>query len=148
MGVTSELAELAALVIKSGVGIGGLSQDRRDLALAVPALALPQGQVADEAQVNRLLLQALAAQAAFLDTDHVELRRWLVDAGWWQRDGYGRAYERTPLQDLPEPLRRLTLALAELDLADWIATQRDAERSRRAARREAWANHPDGAAHG
>lgn len=148
MGKTNELAELAALVLKSGVGIGGLSQAQRDLALAVPALALPPGLVADEAQVNRLLQQALAAQAAFLDTDHVELRRWLVDAGWWRRDGYGRAYERTPLPALPETLRHLTLALAELDLADWVATQRDAERSRRAARRDAWASRQDGAAHG
>jgi hypothetical protein len=148
MGMTNELAELAALVLKSGVGIGGLSRGQRDLALAVPALALPLGQVADEAQVNRLLQQALAAQAAFLDTDHVELRRWLVDAGWWQRDGYGRAYERTPVQALPDELRHLTLALAGLDLADWVATQRDAERARRAARRDAWASQQEGAARG
>ena len=148
MGLTNELAELATLVLKTGVGIGGLSQDQRDLALSVPALALPLGRVADEAQVNRLLRDALAAQAAFLDTDHVELRRWLVDAGWWQRDGYGRAYERTPLQALPEPLRRLTLALDGHDLAAWVAAQRDEAQARREARREAWASKQDGAAHG
>jgi hypothetical protein len=144
----NELAELATLVIKSGVGIGGLSQDQRDLALSVPALALPIGRVADEAQVNRLLQDALAAQAAFLATDHVELRRWLVDAGWWCRDGYGRAYERTPLQALPEPLRRLTLSLDGLDLAAWVGAQRDEARARRAARRDVWASKQDGGAHG
>lgn len=140
MGLTNELAELATLVRKTGVGIGGLSQDQRDLALSVPALTLPIGQVADEAQVNRLLQDALAAQAAFLATDHVELRRWLVDAGWWQRDGYGRAYERTPAQALPERLRRLALALDELDLPAWVAAQCDEERLRREARRAAWAD--------
>jgi Uncharacterized protein conserved in bacteria (DUF2087) len=147
MGLTNELAELATLVLKSGVGIGGLSQGQRDLALAVPALALPLGQVADEAQVNQLLKHSLAAQAAFLDTDHVELRRWLVDAGWWRRDGYGRAYERTPLKDLPEPLSRLTQALNGIDWPAWVAARREQERVRREARRAAWAGDAQGHRH-
>lgn len=140
MGLTNELAELATLVLKTGVALGGLGQDQRDLALSVPALTLPIGLVADEAQVNRLLRDALVAQAAFLATDHVELRRWLVDAGWWQRDGYGRAYQRTPVPALPERLQRLSLALGELDLAAWVAAQRNDEQARREARRAAWAD--------
>ena len=33
-----------------------------------------------------------------LQTDHVELRRWLVDAGFVTRDGWGHAYARGPAQ--------------------------------------------------
>jgi hypothetical protein len=31
-----------------------------------------------------------------VQTDHVELRRWLVDAGYLARDGWGYAYVRGP----------------------------------------------------
>ena len=52
----------------------------------------------DEPGVNVHLKQALQGAARCLDTDHVELRRWLCDAGWLQRDGWGRAYQRAAPQ--------------------------------------------------
>jgi hypothetical protein len=141
-------AGLAALVCKSGVGLGGLPQAMRVLALAVPALVLAPGTDATEPEVNALLKQALAGAAQFLDTDHVELRRWLIDTGWWQRDGFGHAYRRTPADGLSPLQAQLLRELQGLDLPAWVARQREAHRRRRAARKRDWAARPGGAAHG
>ncbi len=77
---------LSLLILKSGLALGGLSEADRALVLAVPARTLARDAVASEAQVNALLKSSLDAESSFLGTDHVELRRWLVDARWWQRD--------------------------------------------------------------
>jgi hypothetical protein len=95
--------------------------------------------------VNGRLRDALAGDAAFLDTDHVELRRWLVDTGWWRRDGFGRRYHRTPADALPAPLAAIDAAV-EARLADGgpatlgprLAALRDADTARRAARAASW----------
>ncbi|MDH4050878.1 MAG: DUF2087 domain-containing protein [Rubrivivax sp.] len=138
-------ADLAVLVCKSGVMLGGLAPPARALALAVPALALPLGTQASEAEVNALLKDALAGSAAFLDADHVELRRWLVDTDWWRRDGYGRVYERTPTEQLAPALAGLLLALQSLDLPAWVQQRRDALQRQRDARRHAWTLRQPGA---
>jgi hypothetical protein len=122
------LATLAGLVVKSGVHLGGLSEAQRAWAL---------GGVS-EAQANARLKSALAAEAAFLDTDHVELRRWLVDTGWWRRDGFGRCYERVPADALPPGLRPQAEALAGIDLPAWVAALRQAHRAERERRRQSW----------
>lgn len=137
------LTELSALVCKSHVGLGGLTHTQRTLALAVPALALPAGATVDEAEVNALLKASLAGAAGFLDTDHVELRRWLVDIGWWQRDGYGRRYARVPTDALPPALQAVARSLGGLDLAVWVGTQRATRQRERDARRAAWATRQD-----
>jgi hypothetical protein len=142
------VGELAALVCKTGVGLGGLTRPQRELALEVPALVLAESQVVSEAEVNARLKQALSAQAAFIDTDHVELRRWLVDTGWWTRDAYGKAYVRTTDAQLPPALLELKQALAGLDLPSWVSAQREAQQRLRQARRDAWSQKQDGAAHG
>jgi hypothetical protein len=129
---------LAQLVVKSGVMLGGLSQADRLLALALPASRLPVGETATEAEVNARLRDSLGEEAAFIDVDHVELRRWLVDSGWWRRDGFGRRYERVPADALPEGLRQVADALAGLALPDWVDGCRDAHRCRREQRRQAW----------
>lgn len=139
---------LAALVVKQGVGLGTLTHPQRLLALAVAAAALERGPSFTEAQVNAALKAWLAGPAAFLDTDHVELRRWLVDTGWYQRDGYGRAYTRTRSADLPPELQEIDAALAPLDLAPWIASQRERVQAQRQARRQAWMQQGGGAAPG
>ena len=136
--------ELAALVCKRGVGLGGLTQRQRELALAVAAHALPPGASASEAEVNLALKQALLAEARFLDVDHVELRRWLVDTGWWQRDGFGRAYRRTADVELAPGLRVIGRALAGLDLPAWIGERLTEHRTLREARRTAWSSNEGG----
>ena len=83
---------LAARVVKDGVSLGLLGDADRSLALA--ACALPTGRAHREADVNQLLGHWLEGAGAMLRTDHVELRRWLVDAGFVSRDGFGREYVR------------------------------------------------------
>lgn len=130
---------LRTLILKSGLALGGLSETDRALALAVPARALARGAVASEAQVNALLKSSLGAESSFLGTDHVELRRWLVDTRWWQRDAFGRRYERVPEAELPEVLRAIDAALGDGDVASWVTGQREAARTARDQRRHAWA---------
>lgn len=140
---------LAALALKRGVGLGGLSVETRAWALAVAARCLPHGEGDAhgdvEAGVNRRLRAVLAGDAAFLDTDHVELRRWLVDSAWWRRDGFGRRYHRTPAAALPPLLAAIDAALeqalsdgAASSLGERLSAHRDAEAARRAARQAAW----------
>jgi Uncharacterized protein conserved in bacteria (DUF2087) len=139
-------ALLAALVIKHGAGLGTLTAAQRELALAIAAAALPPvGPGFSEAEVNRALLRCLQAEAAFLATDHVELRRWLVDSGHWRRDAYGRRYERAPLCELLPERAEAARAVAGLDLPAWVAGQRAQDADRRQARRQAWLVQQQGA---
>ncbi len=131
-------AALAALVIKQGVSLGGLRAPDRALALGFVWAGLPALQIMTERAVNDALRQQLAGAAACLDTDHVELRRWLVDAGWLQRDGYGRQYRRVEPADLPAASQALAHLLADIDTAAWAAETRAQRAGQRDARRQAW----------
>jgi hypothetical protein len=144
MTTPAVLVSLSSLVVKTGVALGGLSARERDLALALAAASLAEEASASEAEVNRSLKRCLAEEASFLDTDHVELRRWLVDAGWWQRDGFGREYRRVPVQALPASMRLLADPLRELDLAAWAQARRDEMAARRGARHAAWQTRQSG----
>jgi hypothetical protein len=121
---------LAALVVKNGVSLGLLSEADRTLVLALAATALDAGRDYREADVNRLLMAWLDGAGAMLRVDHVELRRWLVDAHFMTRDGFGHAYRRDPA----EAARAVAL------LGDRQAVELDAEvaglRAARAAQRE------------
>jgi len=138
MKAADPLASLSALVVKSGVALGGLSDPERALALAFASVCLAQDTPASEADVNRLLKHALDNELAFLATDHVELRRWLVDAGWWQRDGFGHEYRRVSIDRLPAPMQQLALPLRALDAPAWVRTRRDEVAAQRAARHAEW----------
>jgi hypothetical protein len=85
---------LEALVVKSGVHLGLLSADDRALVLALAACALEPDRALREDEVNRRLIDWLADIGSMLRTDHVELRRWLVDTGFVVRDDWGQAYLR------------------------------------------------------
>jgi hypothetical protein len=132
------LSLLATLAVKDGVGLGGLPAAQQTLALALVWSGLPADGVLAEGQVNDLLKAQLAGAAAFLDIDHVELRRWLVDAGWLTRDGYGREYRRVGLDALSAGQREFADALAAIEPAAWVADVRAAHRARRQARRARW----------
>lgn len=132
------LQGLAALVVKDGVALGGLPAAQRELALALVWRGLPAATVLNEPGVNALLKSQLAGAAAFLGTDHVELRRWLVDAGWLARDGYGREYRACAAEALAAERRRLAVALAVIEPASWVVATRAEQRARREARRRAW----------
>ncbi|MBK6472357.1 MAG: DUF2087 domain-containing protein [Betaproteobacteria bacterium] len=131
---------LRRLVVKQGVGLGLLPADDLALALGWVWMGLPADRVMNEAEVNAVLKAQLAGPAACLDADHVELRRWLVDAGWLHRDGYGREYRRVP----GGPARHGALAetlgtlLSGTDSSAWAAAQRGAHAAERDARRQRW----------
>ena len=132
------LQALAALWLKAGVALGGLSDAQRRLALALVWAGLP-GAPMSERDVNAALKARLAGAANFLGTDHVELRRWLVDAGWLVRDGYGREYRRVDAAALPPALQPLAAAFAGIDTDALAAATRASHAAERAARRRAWA---------
>lgn len=128
---------LAALVVKDGVSLGLLGDADRALVLALAACALPPGQEHPEADVNQLLGAWLEEPGAMLRTDHVELRRWLVDAGFVSRDGFGRAYVRGEAE-----AARSVAVLGESSPAVLGAAVRDlraAKAAEREARRQAFA---------
>ncbi len=143
-----QLVRLSAMVVKTGLGLGQMTDGDRKLALALPACRLPQGLAASEAQVNDWLRASLAAETAFLRTDHVELRRWLVDTGWWQRDGFGRAYTRPAADELPPPLKTIAEALALVEPASWAAQQVHIFRAVQRERRARWSEGAESAQQG
>lgn len=145
---TRELPLLALLVVKQGVGLGGLPPAQQARALCLVWAGLPSVSV-NEAGINQVLKAQLAGPAAFLDTDHVELRRWLVDTGCLRRDGYGRAYQQVPIDALPASFQPLARALEGMDTRAWVEDHRATQAAARAARRAAWnagsRNDPGGA---
>jgi hypothetical protein len=137
--MSDALAPFAQLVVKHGVRPGLLDEAERRLALGLVWAGLPDAQVMTEAQVNTAIKALLAGPAAFLDVDHVELRRWLVDAAWLSRDGFGHAYFRVAELAL-SPLQAAAVApLLGLDVAEWAAALVQARQAERERRRLAWA---------
>ncbi len=115
-----------------------MADDERRAALSLGWACLPWGALR-EVDVNAALKAALQGAAVCLGTDHVELRRWLVDAGWLARDGYGRDYRRLPAAEVYEANRPWALLWADRDATQWVTAQRDEHAARRAQRRQAWA---------
>jgi hypothetical protein len=142
-GRTALIARLAAMVVKTGLGLAQMTDGDRLLALALPAHRLPVGHQYSESEVNELLKASLETESAFLRTDHVELRRWLVDTGWWRRDGFGRAYTRPPAHEVPEHLQAFATGLANEDLVTWALQQMKEHRAAQQARRARWNAHQE-----
>jgi hypothetical protein len=130
---------VAALVVKSGVSLGGLPLGEQAWAFALAALALPGDGPWTEKALNDRLRAVLDGPLACLATDHVELRRWLVDSGWLQRDGYGREYTMAPAAARTPLQQEQARALGGRDLAAWVAERRAALAAARAERRARWA---------
>ncbi|MGZ5205185.1 MAG: DUF2087 domain-containing protein [Caldimonas sp.] len=128
---------LAALVVKTGLSPGLLGAADRDAVLALAASVFAAGREYREAEVNDALSAWLDGPGAMLRTDHVELRRWLVDAGFIGRDGFGRAYVRDAAEEDRADAVLGARSPGELDAA--IAEARAADLARREARRSAHA---------
>lgn len=133
---STALTALTALVVKDGVMLGGLTEPQRALALGLVWAGLPQAPLTERA-VNEALKAQLAGAARCLDTDHVELRRWLCDTGWLSRDGYGREYRRVAPVALPTALAGLGAWLAQAFEGGDTAAFTDRVRRERAAERDA-----------
>lgn len=130
-------ARLAALVVKDGVSLGLLAEADRALVLALAATEIEAGREHREADINRILARWLEGAGAMLRTDHVELRRWLVDAGFVVRDGFGRAYVRGEAE--AAKATALLGAATAAALAGAIADLRATRAHEREARRQAFA---------
>jgi hypothetical protein len=126
-----------ATAVKQGATLGALTGDAFAATLASASLAIPAGETLTERDVNDCLRGWLAGPGAMLSTDHVELRRWLVDLKLVERDGYGRAYRRAT------PPAAFVAAVAAMAAIDPHATAAEArasharERAERRARHEA-----------
>ena len=128
------------LAVKQRVGLGALAGSRGDefaTALVAASLAVPADAAISERDVNERLVAWLAGPGAMLSTDHVELRRWLVDLGLVERDGYGRACRRLVA---PPACRDAAPGLVAVDpgaVADEARREHAFARAERRARHEA-----------
>lgn len=146
MSATAEAPALAAfrrLAVKRGLLPGVLfSQRHADFVVVMAAAA--QGLAPDreytEGEVNEALRTFLAGPGAMLATDHVELRRWLVDCQLLARDGYGRRYVRA---EASGAYAAAASGLRDRDLAGIARDARAAETQARRERKARWT-----AAHG
>ncbi len=132
------LATWRRLCVRNALSLGGLHSGRQQdvgVVLAAAVLAFDDGVTYTEPEVNERLKAWLAEPGAMLETDHVELRRWLVDTRLLERDGYGHAYVRAPA---PQGLGATLDALAGWDLGVVARNERDADARRRAERKSAW----------
>jgi tRNA(adenine34) deaminase len=128
--------------VRNALSLGGLQSGRQQdlgVVLAAAALAFDDGATYTEAEVNERLKAWLADPGAMLGTDHVELRRWLVDTQLLERDGYGRRYARTAV---PPAFQGALDALAGWDLSVVARNARDADARQRAERKSAWQQRP------
>jgi tRNA(adenine34) deaminase len=132
-GWTERLIQLSA---RNGVHLSSLTQGRDlELILATAALHLPAQQLLTETQANELLRKFLNGVGTFVDTDHVELRRWLADTGFIARSDRGTDYRRGQFPEW------LTGAAEHLDvgaLTVAVAASRSDRAQEREARKQAW----------
>lgn len=138
ISVPGWLERLAQLAVRQGVHLSTLQQkDGRDLELvfATATLFFPADRLLDERGANEVLKHFLSTAGAMLDTDHVELRRWLVDTGFVRRSDFGSDYRRGAL---PAWLEQAAPALDPRQLAETVERARDARDAQREAKRQAW----------
>ena len=132
------IERVSQLALRQGVHLSTLQQKAGgdlELLFASAALAFPSGALFTEKEANEILKRFLGGAGVMVATDYVELRRWMVDAGFLQRSEYGTDYRRGALPDW------LSDAAQQLDferIADAVAQARIANESQREARRQAW----------
>ena len=128
----------AVLAVRRDVALGVLlSTHRHDFELVLAAAAQPfrPDRGYSDPEVNDLLRAFLEGAGSMLGTDHVELRRWLVDFRVLARDGYGRVYTAgTPAAGISD----LIAQLAGVDLAAVAHSARESDAAQRAQRKERW----------
>lgn len=138
LAVEGWLGRLGQLALRHGVHLSTLQEkDGSDLALlfASAALAFPADQLMREQDANEILKRFLATAGVMVATDHVELRRWMVDTGFLQRSDYGTDYRRGTI---PAWLADAARTLEFERVADTVAHARSANESQRETRRQAW----------
>jgi tRNA(adenine34) deaminase len=132
------LERLAQLAVRQGVHLSTLQQkDGRDLELifASASLYFPGDRLLDERAANDVLKRFLDSGGAMIATDHVELRRWMVDTGFLRRSDYGTDYRRGTL---PDWLAEAAQVLGAGQIGRTVTEAREARDAEREARRQTW----------
>ena len=132
------LQRLTELSRRQGLAIGtmlGAARSDLDLLLASAALHLPPDEGLGEREASERFRHFLATTGAMLDTDHAELRRWLVDLGFVERSDRGSDYRRGAL---PSWLQAAAEQLDAQQLLEAVQRARAAHESERQARKQAW----------
>ena len=147
MNATAEASALTAfrrLAVKHGL-LPGVLHSQRHADFVVVMAAAAQGLVPEreytEAEVNERLKAFLTGAGAMLATDHVELRRWLVDCRLVERDGFGRRYVRAAA---PASFADAVEGLRDTDLAAIARDACTADAQARAERKARWTAGRDG----
>ena len=94
-------------------------------------MLLDSGRSYSEPEINAALRDWNRDVAPVIQTDHVTLRRLLVDYGLLERTSDGRAYR----VGFPSSPVAFEVEVEELDLRATITAYRDHQRSQRSARR-------------
>jgi hypothetical protein len=129
------LEEFVERVVKLGADRGprGFPRGKRDREILMKSFTLQLDEKASygEREVNEALKRWKREIAPALETDHVTLRRWLVDSGHLERTREGSAYR------VGFPARSLAfdVEIYDVDLRATVAAYR-AEQERRAAERK------------
>ena len=102
---------------------------RRDRQIMIKSILMlaDTAQIYTEPEINALLKDWSRDVAPAIDTDHVTLRRLLVDHGYLERTADGRAYR----VGFPVPPVAFDLEVDEVDVRATIAAYRENVRSRR-----------------
>jgi tRNA(adenine34) deaminase len=138
ISVEGWLLRLAELSRRQGLAIGtllGAARADLDLLLASAALHLPHDDGLNEREASLRLREFLSGTGAMLDTDHAELRRWLVDLGFVARSDRGDDYRRGAL---PAWLQDAARELDAKRLAAAVEAARRAHDDERQMRKQAW----------
>lgn len=114
-------------------GPRGFPRRRRDRQILMKSMLmdLDSGRTYAEAEINELLMRWKREVAPAIETDHVTLRRLLVDHGHLERTADGRSYR---MAFPPDPVA-FDLEVDSLDLRATIAAFRDQQARRRRRRR-------------
>jgi tRNA(adenine34) deaminase len=138
IGADEWIERLVKLAARRHVHLSSLSTGPAgalELVLASAALHVPAGASLTERQANEALKQFLAGAGSFLDTDHVELRRWLADTGCIARSDRGTDYRRGVL---PGWLRDAAAGLSAERLGAAVRDEFERRSAEREARKLAW----------
>ena len=129
----STLQALEKLVSKKEITLGRMSRDDMHITLALASLCVPVAVELSEAVVSQALKRWLETDGAMLRIDHVELRRTLIDLGFWERDNYGRLYRRPPPEEGRIGYQHI-VALQSVDVTQFVSDARARHAALRARR--------------
>jgi hypothetical protein len=142
-GAPAVLEALSNLLPKKHVSLGSATPAQRASALGPAAFALPAETVLRKADVNGALRPVIGGACRLLNTDPMELRCWLVDACWLNRDGFGRAYRRAGVVSLSPVQAQIAAAWRGTAGLACASQMREDEAFRRAERKNAWVGRPE-----